>query len=428
MAKNPSYPRANPLRAMDRRINRMSYSERIQHFSQVGDTLTSAGRQLGGTSRRRRRRVDIEEPVDFAAASGQTPHGGERRSLANAGGPSHAMLRALQDASGHDPRALNAVADLQVANPRKNPYFSIEVEHLPTRSKVQFDGWVTNFADNFTSQWNGTPAYGRMDDMYTFQRTGRKISLAFDVVAVDKSEATLNQHNMNRLAQFLYPVYSSDSDPQFQVLTAAPLLRMKYSGLVANARDNEGLVGFLQGFSYAPNVAAGPVITTGPAARAPNLLYKEHSVQLEFTVLHTHKVGWGAASNGVGGSKYSFGDFSEEGAKNFPHALAREFDPGSSDEMMDQYVNKLPNPQRSAASMSLENESAERLAKVQEQQRRQQEQDAARQAEVLDARLARRGRQNRRWERNHPRKVRAGERGHPNNRSYNQKNSERSEI
>lgn len=331
--------------------------------------------------------------------------------------PSQAMLQALQDAGGAgDQRALDFLAEGQIANPRKNPYFSIEIEHLPTESKIKFDGWVTNFADNFTSQWNGTPAYGRMDDMYTFQRTGRKISLAFDVVAVDKSEATLNQYNMNRLAQFLYPVYSSDADPQFQVLTAAPLLRMKYSGLVANAKTHEGLVGFLQGFSYSPNVQAGPMITAGPTAEAPNLFYKEHSVQLEFTVLHTHKVGWGKSSNAVGGSKYSFGDFSEEGAKHFPHAIAKSFDPGTVQEM-GQFVNALPNPQRSAASMTLENESAERLAKVQEQQRRQQEQEAARQSEVLDARLAREGRQNRRWERNHPRRVAAGERGHPRNRT-----------
>ena len=147
--------------------------------------------------------------------------------------PSQAMLQALQNGGGIDQRALGYVAQGQIANPRQNKHFSIKIEHLPTNEEVSFDGWITQFADNFTSQWNGTPVYGRMDDLYTFQRTGRKVSIAFDVVAVDVKEGVLNQYNMNRLAQFLYPVYTEAADPAFQVLSGCTLIAYEVQRLGA---------------------------------------------------------------------------------------------------------------------------------------------------------------------------------------------------
>ena len=290
------------------------------------------------------------------------------------------------------------------ANPRRNKYFSIEIEHLPTESKIQFDGWVTQFADNFISQWKGTPAYGRMDDLYTFQRTGRKISIGFDVPAADDSEGALNQFNLNRLAQFLYPVYSDDQDPNFQVLNAAPLLKMSWSGLIQDAQSGEGLVGFLQGFSYAPVIEHGPLITKN--GETPNfaLMYKHHSVQLEFTVLHTHNLGWVTSTDGLGGTKYSFGN-STDGrlGKYYPHALTSQFDPAKAglDGGPNQFVNQLPSPSTTSGN-ALRARGEEALAVELARQRRQAGIDQARQLAVTSATNARTNRQNRRWNRAHP--------------------------
>jgi hypothetical protein len=368
-------------------------------------TITDAGRAAAANT------------AAFAAANQPRPPRGSRgRPQVGEGNvgtrppPSAEMIRALQEGGHGDQRSLGYIAQGQIANPRANKHFSITIEHLPTNEEVTFDGWVTQFADNFTSQWNGTPVYGRMDDLYTFQRTGRKISIAFDVVAVDVKEGSLNQWKMNRLAQFLYPVYTDDAQPAFQVLSAAPLLRMKFSGLVQNSTNNQGLVGFLQGFSYAPSIEAGPMITGAPTGQSPNLIYKEHSIQLEFTVLHTHQTGWTKETANAGGTTYSFGgqgDAQAFVAKNFPHGIPEKFNVGAASTKADgsnPYVDALPMPQRSMASQMLGEQSSEQLARLREQQQRQAEQIAAQEQKVLQTAQNRQNRQNRRWNALHPNK------------------------
>ena len=85
-----------------------------------------------------------------------------------------------------------------------NKEFKIHVENIPTGKKVSFKAWVTAFSDSFQAQWTGTPVYGRMDDLYTFQKTSRNISLAFDVVAGNAFEAMQNQMNLNQLLFLLH--------------------------------------------------------------------------------------------------------------------------------------------------------------------------------------------------------------------------------
>ena len=84
-----------------------------------------------------------------------------------------------------------------------NDFFTIKFIHLPTETEVQFKGWVNEFSDQFTSIWNETPVYGRMDPMSTFHRTSRQISMAFSVVSDSRQEAVANLADsiLNRLCK-----------------------------------------------------------------------------------------------------------------------------------------------------------------------------------------------------------------------------------
>ena len=64
---------------------------------------------------------------------------------------------------------------------RTSDYFTIKITHLPTSEMVKFEGWVTEFQDNFSQTWNSETVYGRMDPLVTYQNTQRRISLGFDV-------------------------------------------------------------------------------------------------------------------------------------------------------------------------------------------------------------------------------------------------------
>jgi len=205
-------------------------------------------------------------------------------------------------------------------------YFQVFLTHLPTDQTVNFEGWVTSFSDDFSSEWKGTPVYGRMDELYTFQQTARKISLAFDVIAADKFEAAKNMRKLNQLAQFLYPTYSGRQTKRSSpVMTAAPLLKMKWNGLISNSLDGSALVGFLQGFAYTPDINAGQFFIESRNTKKPYIAYQNHSVQLEYTVLHTHLAGWVDKTVNLegGGQKYIFGGNEEtDVGSTYPHAVS----------------------------------------------------------------------------------------------------------
>ena len=82
---------------------------------------------------------------------------------------------------------------------RKDEFFKIHIKHLATKNDVKFEGWVTEFADNFSSTWNETSVYGRMDPLATFQNTKRDIKLSFDVVSDSKEDARTNLIRINKL-------------------------------------------------------------------------------------------------------------------------------------------------------------------------------------------------------------------------------------
>ena len=209
--------------------------------------------------------------------------------------------------------------------------FKVKIEHLATQESVAFKGWVTDFSDDFASTWNTTEVYGRMDPLATFQGTQRTITLSFDVVAGSRSEAIRNDENVNKLIQFLYPVYSQGSSgegascnlPRDQaIVAAAPLLRLSYANLVQNNVDQKGLVGYLAGVNYAPNLEAGQFLPGWNQTATPGLeiVYQQLSINFSFTVLHTHLMGW---VQGEGNSFYFGGDPGESGdtkyLSNFPH-------------------------------------------------------------------------------------------------------------
>ena len=204
----------------------------------------------------------------------------------------------------------------------KNKEFEISITHIPSKQKVTFFSWLTGFTDAFTSTWSGTPVYGRMDDLYTFQKTSRNITISFDVVAQDDLEAIQNRERLNKLTQFLYPVYSNPvgggmSRENSQVLQAAPLLKMKFNSFVQNAGDNTELVGFLNGFTHQPTIESGPFIVNKQTTK--DIIYQVTPVQLNFTVLHTHLTGWVLDTTS---NRYSFGSSDKpEIGRDYPHYL-----------------------------------------------------------------------------------------------------------
>ena len=75
----------------------------------------------------------------------------------------------------------------------------------------------------------------------------------------------------------------------------APLIKLKFSNWTHN-EGFKGLLGYLSGISYAPNMEAGTLIHDGDRTKMFHHMPKELVVNCDFTVLHTHRLGWNGQS------------------------------------------------------------------------------------------------------------------------------------
>ena len=192
---------------------------------------------------------------------------------------------------------------------------ALSIWHIPSGRCVRFKALIKELSDSFESDWSSEQVYGRMDPIETFQGTKRIISLSWDVVAFDLSEAKKNLKKMDNLANFLYPVYGA-GDGGATSIKAAPLLRIKFSNLIRQpglegegTGFKNGLVVRMNGFSYTPDFDSGVHLENEKNVK----MYPQTiSVQATFHVFHTHSLGWKAKGPRT---------------KGFPHGIHEGDDP-----------------------------------------------------------------------------------------------------
>jgi len=183
----------------------------------------------------------------------------------------------------------------------------IDFYHVPSGFAVAFKGMINSFSDEYSSEWNTETVYGRMDPISAFQGTARSISIEWDVVASTVKEAKLNMQKCETLMSMLYPSYDGTASAA-NTINASPLFKMKfgnfahdasagYESIGARAKD-AGLLGFIGGFTFEPDFDSGIIDGPSPADPTewqPGEFYPQKlTLSAEFTVLHTHNMGWKA--------------------------------------------------------------------------------------------------------------------------------------
>jgi hypothetical protein len=186
----------------------------------------------------------------------------------------------------------------------------LEVLSIGTGYKVQFKAFIDSYSDKFTSEWNNEVAFGRMDGMATFKRTGRAISLTIGVPAGSIEESIDNLARISDLINFLYPNY--DILGTSANMVSSPLVKMKLANLITDVTANvdtydalaSGLVGYFGGLTYQPDIDYGMFVDGG------RLYPKSLKLAFEFTVIHTHQLGFNSSPVGLrtGGYPYKVGN------------------------------------------------------------------------------------------------------------------------
>ena len=201
--------------------------------------------------------------------------------------------------------------------------YVLDFFHVPTGRHVAFKAMINSFNDQYTSEWSSESVYGRMDPISQFQGTQRVISLDWDVVAGSVEEAKQNMNKIQLLMSMLYPTYeASPGDSSATLISTAPLFKFKFGNFAmdsskgseaAAARAEEaGLVGYIGGFTFEPDFESGIMedmnATFGPPGSVHGMghFFPQHiKLSAEFTVLHTHKLGF---------------EGSDKRSPNFPYA------------------------------------------------------------------------------------------------------------
>ena len=201
---------------------------------------------------------------------------------------------------------------IDIAN---NPSGSAQIEftHMPTGHSTSFKAMITEFSDQFTSDWNSEYAYGRMDPIQTFKRTGRVLSLGFDVPASNAEEAFENMRRISALIQFLYPTY--DSPGGASSIKGSPIMRLRFFNWVQGMSGRKGLHGTLDGITFEPNMEFG--VFHGVWDGQPKVAPKVMRVSCRLTVIHNHQLGWQADGKGQRGGNNGF--------RHFPYALTPHY-------------------------------------------------------------------------------------------------------
>lgn len=128
---------------------------------------------------------------------------------------------------------------------------NLEAEYMPfyfhdlrTNELLSFHAFIENITDSYSPEYTATGGFGRIDDVRTYVKTTRSISLSFTVAAMNKSDHETMWYYLNKLVSMVYPQWSSGEElilngytleqPFSQVPTNSPLIRLRLGDLIKN--------------------------------------------------------------------------------------------------------------------------------------------------------------------------------------------------
>jgi len=119
---------------------------------------------------------------------------------------------------------------------------------------IKFKAMLTQYEDQFSSEWNSEQVYGRNDPIQTFRNTTRQISIGWDAPAFSYAEAKTNMDSAAKLVRMLYPSYANQGS--VSTINKSPMIKVRFRNLI-QGMDGEELLVTLDGISFSPDLEAG---------------------------------------------------------------------------------------------------------------------------------------------------------------------------
>jgi hypothetical protein len=157
---------------------------------------------------------------------------------------------------------------------------------------AKFKAMITQFDDQFSSEWNSEQVYGRNDPIQTFRNTTRKISIGWDSPSYSYSDAKKNMVAASNLIRMLYPSYESRNS--VSTINKAPIIKVSFRNLV-QGYDGQALLVTLDGITFSPDLEAGWYDIAEPRDKFiidHDLVPKLLKFSCTMTVLHQETIGF----------------------------------------------------------------------------------------------------------------------------------------
>ena len=157
-------------------------------------------------------------------------------------------------------------------------------------AQVSFPAFITNFSDNYTSNWATEQPYGFQDVLGIFQGTSRKITVGLKVIPESVTESAKRMAMFNKIVQSLYPAYATvgtnkDGAGGVTVPSSSPIVGIRLANLIQE--DDDFLYGWLNGFDLTPNFGEAGVWRIG------SVLYpRQWDITFAFNVIHKKRPGF----------------------------------------------------------------------------------------------------------------------------------------
>ena len=181
---------------------------------------------------------------------------------------------------------------------------------------VNFKAFITAYNETYNCDWAAEQVYGRVDPIPMWKSTTRKITLAFKIPCFSVGEGYENLGRLQTLIKSLYPSYSRLGEAQ--TITQSPLVRIQLMNLLSDysadagtvlaeaqqgwlaSSNSYGALGFIGNLTVNHNLESpdAGVIEIGNASdQVAGVVPKVIDINLDFTALHEHPLGWQKIGN-----------------------------------------------------------------------------------------------------------------------------------
>ena len=130
----------------------------------------------------------------------------------------------------------------KIENELETEYMPFYFHDIRTNEILSFHAFIENISDSYSPEYTSSGGFGRIDDVKSYVKTTRSISLSFIVAAMNKSDHETMWYYINKLVTMVYPQWSKGESLQFdnaiieqpfsQVPSNSPLIRLRIGDLI----------------------------------------------------------------------------------------------------------------------------------------------------------------------------------------------------